>query len=201
MLRTVIAPAQLAEEPTARNSKRLPVKANGEVRLRSVLSINNSGICGIPAILKPLLPLNTISLAPSLLTILSNISDNWRPKNTEMIAGGASLAPKRCALVALIMLAFNKPLCLYTAIMTLTKKVMNCRLSFGVLPGESKLTPVSVPKDQLQCFPEPLTPLKGFSCKRARKQCLRHTRLMVDIKSRLWSFAKLASSYTGANSN
>ena len=30
--------AELASEPTARNSKRLPVKANGEVRLRSVLS-------------------------------------------------------------------------------------------------------------------------------------------------------------------
>ncbi len=36
----IIALAQLASEPTARNSKRLPVKAKGEVRLRSVLSIN-----------------------------------------------------------------------------------------------------------------------------------------------------------------
>ena len=39
--------AQLADEPAARNSKRLPVKAKGEVRLRSVLSMSNSGICGM----------------------------------------------------------------------------------------------------------------------------------------------------------
>ena len=47
-LSTIMAAAQLAEEPTARNSKRLPVKANGEVRLRSVLSSSSVGICEIP---------------------------------------------------------------------------------------------------------------------------------------------------------
>ena len=36
--------AQLAEEPTARNSNLFPVKAKGEVRLRSVLSSINSGM-------------------------------------------------------------------------------------------------------------------------------------------------------------
>ena len=35
-------------EPAARNSNLLPVKANGEVRLRSVLSLSRSGICWIP---------------------------------------------------------------------------------------------------------------------------------------------------------
>ena len=40
----VIALAQLAEDPTARNSNLLPVKAKGEVRLRSVLSISSSGM-------------------------------------------------------------------------------------------------------------------------------------------------------------
>ena len=35
-LMSIMAAAQLADEPAARNSKRLPVKANGEVRLRSV---------------------------------------------------------------------------------------------------------------------------------------------------------------------
>ena len=35
-----MAEAQFASEPTARNSKRLPEKANGEVRLRSVLSVS-----------------------------------------------------------------------------------------------------------------------------------------------------------------
>src|SRR6202012_5894262 len=42
VLSTSIGDAQLAEEPTARNSNLLPVKANGLVRLRSVLSISRS---------------------------------------------------------------------------------------------------------------------------------------------------------------
>ena len=55
-LRAIIAEAQFDEEPGARNSKRLPVKAKGDVRLRSVLSIIRSGICGI-SISMPCLPL------------------------------------------------------------------------------------------------------------------------------------------------
>ena len=55
-LSAIMALAQFASEPTARNSKRLPVKANGEVRLRSVLSISSSGICGCPASFPVCLP-------------------------------------------------------------------------------------------------------------------------------------------------
>ena len=40
----IMALAQFAEEPTARNSNLFPVNAKGEVRLRSVLSSNNSGM-------------------------------------------------------------------------------------------------------------------------------------------------------------
>ena len=40
----IIGPPQLADDPTARNSKRFPVNAKGDVRLRSVLSNMISGI-------------------------------------------------------------------------------------------------------------------------------------------------------------
>ena len=62
------AAAQLALEPTARNSnlfhlKRLPVKANGEVRLRSVLSSKISGIFPTPSFISffalMMIPLST----------------------------------------------------------------------------------------------------------------------------------------------
>ena len=43
VLRTVLAPAMLALEPTARNSNLLPVKANGLVRLRSPASLGSLG--------------------------------------------------------------------------------------------------------------------------------------------------------------
>lgn len=47
-LMAIIAAAQLADEPAARNSKRFPVKAKGEVRLRSVVSNRISGIRPMP---------------------------------------------------------------------------------------------------------------------------------------------------------
>ena len=105
----IMAEAQFASEPTARNSKRLPVKANGEVRLRSVLSISNSGICGISNFI-PCLPLRLIKSSFVLFSIWSNTCDNCFPRKEEIIAGGASFAPRRWALVALEIEAFSSPL-------------------------------------------------------------------------------------------
>ena len=199
-LRAIMADAQLAEEPTALNSKRLPVKANGDVRLRSVLSIRRSGICGAPDFLSSL-PARFTNSFLSLVSNLSRIWLNWFPTNIEMIAGGASFAPRRCPFVAEEIDAFISPLCLYTAAITFTKNVINCKLASGVLPGENNCTPVSVPRLQLLCFPEPFTPLKGFSCSRTRKLCLRATSSINSINSRLWSFARFNSSNIGASSN
>ena len=106
--RASMAEAQLASEPTARNSKRLPVKAKGEVRLRSVLSISSSGIRAMSSFM-PCLPAS-IRSSGSLFSRCSRTFDNCVPRKLEMIAGGASLAPKRWALVALEMLAFSNPL-------------------------------------------------------------------------------------------
>ena len=60
VFKAIIALAQLASEPTARNSNLFPVKAKGEVRLRSVLSISNSGICGMSSFM-PCFPPSEIS--------------------------------------------------------------------------------------------------------------------------------------------
>ena len=78
-------------EPTARNSNRLPVKANGLVRLRSPASRGSFGsestpISSVPPILDDLAP-------PAL--ICSNTSVSCSPRKIEMMAGGASLAPRR----------------------------------------------------------------------------------------------------------
>ena len=108
---TGCAPPQLADDPTARNSKRLPVKAKGEVRLRSVLSSSSSGMWAMPS-LKPAWSSTWMDSSEVLDSILSSTSLSWRPRKTEMMAGGASLAPRRWALVALEMEAFSSPLCL-----------------------------------------------------------------------------------------
>ena len=159
---TIRDDAQFASEPTARNSKRLPVKANGEVRLRSVLSIISSGISGISSSI-PFLPARAKSSSLSAFSIWSSRSVNCLPRNEEMMAGGASLAPRRCALVALMIEAFSSPLCLYTPIRVSTMKTTKRRLSSGVLPAAWSSTPVSVQRLQLLCLPEPLTPANGFS--------------------------------------
>ena len=83
-----------------------------------------------------------------------------------MIAGGASLAPRRWSWPTFATDARSSAWCLLTAAMTAAQKNRNERFSCGVSPGSSRLTPVSVPIDQLLCLPEPLTPANGFSCSR-----------------------------------
>ena len=83
-----------------------------------------------------------------------------------MIAGGASLAPRRWSWPMLATEARSSPWCLFTAWITAAQKKRKWMLSAGVSPGSSRLVPVSVPIDQLLCLPEPLTPANGFSCSR-----------------------------------
>ena len=61
--------------------------------------------------------------------------------------------------------------------------------------------PDSVPRDQLQCFPDPLMPAKGFSWRSTLNPCLSAVVFIRAMSSRLWSMARLACSKTGAISN
>ena len=162
VLSTVIGLAQLAVEPTARNSNLLPVKANGEVRFLSVLSKSISGILPTTLSFKSVFsfgdnfPFVTPSNSP-------NTFVSCAPINTDIIAGGASLAPNLWSLLAEAIEARNSSSLSHTALIVLMKNVKNCKLLIGVLPGAKRFMPVSVLKLQLLCFPEPLTPAKGFS--------------------------------------
>ena len=149
-------------EPSARNSNLLPVKANGLVRLRSPVSLGSGGSTGVPrpisspAALTPATPDAMASKTPS----------SSAPRKIEMIAGGASFAPRRWSWPAPAIEARSRPWCLWTAAITAVAKNRNCRLSCGVSPGSRRFWPRSVPIDQLLCLPEPLTPAKGFSWSR-----------------------------------
>ena len=93
-LMTIIDAAQLADEPAARNSKRFPVKANGEVRFLSVLSNRIAGIRLIPNC--NAFFFSAVSLAsPKFSATSSSMCERCPPKKMESIAGGASAAPKR----------------------------------------------------------------------------------------------------------
>ena len=90
----IMAAAQLEDDPAARNSKRFPVKANGDVRFLSVVSSKISGIRPIPS-LSVVFSSGVILLLPTWRTISSNVEESCLPKKMDNMAGGASLAPNR----------------------------------------------------------------------------------------------------------
>ena len=59
-----------------------------------------------------------------------------------MIAGGASLAPRRWSWPASAMLARSRSACTLTARMTATRKARNWAFACGVCPGSSRFSPV-----------------------------------------------------------
>ena len=75
----------------------------------------------------------------------------------------------------------------------LAVNVRNLRFSISVFPGE-RSPMLEVPMDQLQCFPDPLMPAKGFSWSRTLNPCFSATVFMTAMSSRLWSMARFACS-------
>src|SRR6187549_1165661 len=102
------------------------------------------------------------------------MSVSMSPRKIEMIAGGASFAPRRWSLPALAMLKRSRPWNLFTARRTVAQNTRNWMLSCGVSPGLSRLLPSSSLIDQFKCLPEPLTPANGFSCIRQEAILRRH---------------------------
>ena len=78
-------------DPSARNSNLFPVNANGLVRLRSPPCIGSGGSTGVPR------PRNDsgVDSPTSPRSIALNTFSSSEPRKIEMIAGGASLAPRR----------------------------------------------------------------------------------------------------------
>ena len=106
-LMAIMAAAQLADEPAARNSKRLPVKAKGDVRLRSVVSSRISGIRPMPSF-SVVFSSAVILLLLTWRVISSRMADSCLPRKMDRMAGGASLAPRRWLLPALEMEARSR---------------------------------------------------------------------------------------------
>ena len=87
----MFGPAIEKLEPRLRNSNLLPVKAKGEVRLRSVVSRLKRGVTFTPMSRRVFSCAETV-WRPSMAV---SISVRSSPRNIEMMAGGASLAPRR----------------------------------------------------------------------------------------------------------
>ena len=78
-------------EPSARNSNLLPVNANGLVRLRSPPCLGSGGSTGVPRPRNDCARVSDVSPR----SIAPNTFSSSVPRKIEMIAGGASLAPRR----------------------------------------------------------------------------------------------------------
>ena len=78
-----------------RNSNLLPVKAKGDVRFRSVASLRTSPTFAMPV--RSRSPLMVLAARP-VATSWEITSSSCSPRKTEMIAGGASLPPRRRSL-------------------------------------------------------------------------------------------------------
>ena len=194
VLRTVFGQATLAVEPTARNSNLLPVKAKGEVRLRSLAW---RGIWGRVLAPRSRAPPDLVFLGVPLST-WSRMSLSMSPRKMLMIAGGASLAPRRWSFAGLAIDARSRSARMSTARITAARNTRNCMLLWVSSRGSSRLTPVSVAIDQLLCLPLPLIPAKGFSWSRHSKPCERATARSTCMVTIWWSTAMLAFSKVGA---
>ena len=141
VLRTVLGSASDWLEPRARNSNLLPVKANGEVRLRSPPCIGSGGSTGVPR------PRNEPGVAgsPSRRSMVSKTLLSSAPRKIEMMAGGASLAPRRWSWPMPATLARSSAWWRLTAAMTAAQKNRNEMFSCGVSPGSSRLQPAVGP--------------------------------------------------------
>ena len=131
--------AQFCEEPGARNSNLFPVKAKGEVRLRSVVSFGSAGSVSTP----------TRSLRPRSPPFIPRVPDSMEsrtalsssPRKMEMIAGGASFAPRRWSFPAPAVVMRRMSACLSIARMTESSIVRKIAFSRGLSPGVSRLRP------------------------------------------------------------
>ncbi len=194
--RIVFGPATDWLDPTARNSNLFPVKAKGEVRLRSVLSFEKVGTTETP-VAKRVASVLFVFLPSQISSIKASSSS---PKNIEIIAGGASLAPKRWSLPALAILMRNKSEYSSTALIVQASAAIKDLFLAGLEPGSNKFIPVFVITDQLSCLPEPFTPAKGFSCNKQRKPCFLAISCISCINKWLLSVVILTLEYTIATS-
>ena len=91
LLSMMFAHAIELEEPTMRNSNLLPVKAKGEVRLRSVVSLKKRGRVGTPSYIGAF----SAALYGASCSMDSSTAVSSSPRKIDTTAGGASFAPRR----------------------------------------------------------------------------------------------------------
>ena len=137
--------------PTMRNSNLLPVKAKGEVRLRSESSSFKSGRLFTPVRSAP--RSSFCSAWPSASSC--SICVSALPRKILTTAGGASLPPRRSSLPGQLAERRSRSAYLSTAVSTAHSVTRKTGFSSGLSVGFRRFLPVLVTMLQLLCLPLP----------------------------------------------
>ena len=196
VLITMLLRAALWLEPTARNSNLFTVKAKGDVRLRSV-----------PSRLIVGMELTTLRLSSPRLRDMerffmksSSALLTSSPRYMDMMAGGASLPPRRWSLEALVTQARSRSPYLSTARMDAATDTMKGMFFSGWSPSSKKVGVSLLHMDQLLCLPLPFTYSKGFSWNSALSSWRRPCFFRTSMLCRFWSVARMLFPKRGASS-
>ncbi len=138
VFRTVFGNASDMLDPRARNSNLLPVKANGEVLLRSPPWRGRGGSTFAPSSIVSF----GVWPSPEPDAIASKAFVSSSPRKIEMIAGGASLAPRRWSWLMFATEARSSPWWRLTAWITAAQKNMKLTLSVGRVAGLQQVVAV-----------------------------------------------------------
>ena len=165
VFRLILLQAMDCEEPSMRNSNLLPVKANGDVRLRSLVSWKNFGRLCTSIFRLALLLFSVFLVVDEILDAFFQImSDEDRQHGrrslmsaqTMIISGTGGRNTQQFRIFVH---------CLDDCAQETAGTARRC------LMERARFSP-SADIDQLLCLPLPLMPSKGFSCSRQTRSCL-----------------------------
>ena len=161
----------------------LPVKANGEVRLRSVASRGRPGSDETPRSSEP--PSLDCDAAP-LLELLDDVhelraQEDGHDRRRRLVGAQAVVVARvgdgRAQQVRVHVDAADDG----------QQERQELGVGMRVLPGSSRFSPWSVAIDQLLCLPLPLMPANGFSWMSSIRPCWWASLRIVDMTIMLWS--------------
>mmetsp|Transcript_1685 Transcript_1685/g.4140 ORF Transcript_1685/g.4140 Transcript_1685/m.4140 type:complete len:229 (+) Transcript_1685:647-1333(+) len=187
VFKTVLTMETFWADPTARNSNRAPPYGNGDVRFLSSAGTSNGRTSAVPRS-RVFRPGSYLASEPFMKSSRYLVMSS--PRYMEMMAGGASHAPRRKSFPGDEMAMRIKSPCSSTAATRaamMTGKACSLPEASKQSSGLRTWTPSRVAMDQLLCFPEPLMSLNGFSCKRAASPCLGATSSMICMTITFWS--------------
>ncbi len=176
-----------------RNSNLLPVNANGEVRLRSVVSRGKRGR-HVHAELQTIFSVPVVGAS-----VLDGIEHavSSSPRNMDTTAGGASFAPRRWSLLAVARRAEQILIIVHGLNDRAEEEQETARSGAACRRASRRLTPVSVAERPVVVLAGAVHAVERLFVQQADKAVARRDLFMTPWSSWLWSVAMFAVAKIG----